>query len=60
MTKPKALSQSYWELSAQQTYAAEIRKTLAERYVSPPLAYVHSFGCQQSVYDGERFKGLLA
>ena len=32
MTKPKALSQSYWELSAQQTYAAEIRKTLAERY----------------------------
>ena len=60
MTKPKALSQSYWELSAQQTYAAEIRKTLAERYASPPLAYVHSFGCQQSVYDGERFKGLLA
>ena len=25
-----------------------------------PLAYVHSFGCQQNVSDGERLKGRLA
>lgn len=26
---------------------------------NPPLAHVHSFGCQQNAADGERFKGLL-
>lgn len=29
-------------------------------YESPPLAYVHSFGCQQNVNDGEKIKGVLA
>ncbi len=26
----------------------------------PPLAYLHSFGCQQNVNDGEKLRGMLA
>ena len=26
----------------------------------PPLAFVHSFGCQQNVSDGEKIRGMLA
>lgn len=34
---------------------------ISKRYCeSPPLAHVHSFGCQQNVSDGEKLKGLLA
>ena len=33
---------------------------VASHYGHPPLAFVHSFGCQQNVSDGERLKGLLA
>ena len=28
-------------------------------YDTPPLAFVHSYGCQQNVNDGERIKGVL-
>ena len=28
-------------------------------YDTPPLAFVHSYGCQQTVNDGERIKGVL-
>lgn len=27
---------------------------------APPLAHVHSFGCQQNVSDGEKIKGMLS
>ncbi len=27
---------------------------------APPLAFVHSFGCQQNVNDGEKLRGMLA
>ena len=27
---------------------------------TPPLAFVHSFGCQQNVNDGEKLRGMLA
>lgn len=56
----KSNTLSYLALSEQQTFAREIRRYLSEHYETPPLAYVHSFGCQQSVYDGERFRGMLA
>ena len=26
---------------------------------APPLAYVHSYGCQQNVNDGEKIRGVL-
>lgn len=35
-------------------------KILAGHYGKTPAAYVRSFGCQQSVNDGERIKGVLA
>lgn len=60
MTENTSRSLSYLELAEQQTFAREIRRYLSEHYETPPLAYVHSFGCQQSVYDGERFRGMLA
>ncbi len=33
---------------------------LAQRYPHGPLAYLHSYGCQANVADGERIAGLLA
>ncbi|MFI3169526.1 MAG: tRNA (N6-isopentenyl adenosine(37)-C2)-methylthiotransferase MiaB [Faecalibacterium sp.] len=34
--------------------------TIARVYDTPPLAFVHSYGCQQNVNDGEIIKGVLA
>lgn len=34
-------------------------KVIAAHYETPPLLYMHSFGCQQNVNDGERIKGVL-
>lgn len=39
-------------------YAALVRERFSERE-TPPLAYVHSFGCQQNVSDGEKLLGQL-
>lgn len=50
----------YTQLSAQRQYVRMIRERLAERYPSPPLALVHSFGCQQNAADGEKIRGMLA
>ena len=36
--------------------AAELVKLA---YDTPPLAFVHSYGCQQNVNDGEKIKGVL-
>lgn len=35
-------------------------KLIAAHYETPPLLYLHSFGCQQNVNDGEKIKGVLA
>ena len=29
-------------------------RTIAAYYDTPPMLYVHSFGCQQNVNDGEK------
>ena len=60
LSQTERTTQNYRTLRDQQSYADAIRKYLSEKYETPPLAHVHSFGCQQSVYDGERFKGVLA
>ncbi|MGN0665929.1 MAG: tRNA (N6-isopentenyl adenosine(37)-C2)-methylthiotransferase MiaB [Huintestinicola sp.] len=39
-------------------YSAGVREIFAKRE-APPLCYVHSFGCQQNVSDGERLTGQL-
>ncbi len=32
---------------------------IAASYDTPPLAYIHSYGCQQNVNDGEKILGVL-
>ncbi len=34
-------------------------RLIGQLYDTPPLAFVHSYGCQQNVNDGERIKGVL-
>lgn len=41
------------------THNEAAARAVAERYATPPLAYVHSYGCQQNVSDGEHLKGVL-
>ena len=36
------------------------KELVAGRFDHPPMAYVHSFGCQQNAADAEHIKGLLA
>lgn len=43
-----------------QSYEEQVLTLLSGRYDEMPLAYVHSYGCQQNVSDGEKLKGLLA
>ncbi len=38
----------------------EYNASYAKQYGNAPLAFVHSFGCQQNVSDGEKLKGQLA
>ena len=47
------------ELAEQRIYIQKIRSAFHIRS-TPPLAYVHSYGCQQNVSDGERIKGILS
>lgn len=46
-------------LEAQFGYAARIKELLQAKYSKQPLAYVHTYGCQQNVSDSERLKGYL-
>lgn len=38
----------------------EAARVIAAHYDTPPLLYLHSFGCQQNANDGEKIKGVLA
>ena len=39
---------------------SKARESIASKYNHIPLAFVHSFGCQQNVSDAEKIKGILA
>lgn len=39
-------------------YKEKVKEILSKR-ASPPLCFLHSFGCQQNVSDGEKILGLL-
>lgn len=59
------MSETNWQVPRQQLlqqkdYAEQVRALLEELYPAPPLAYVHSYGCQGNVSDGEKLKGMLA
>lgn len=36
-----------------------LKSEIARRYKKTPLCYIHSYGCQQSVLDGERLAGKI-
>ncbi len=45
----------------QSEYSALVRTVLTSRFdPQTPLAFVHTYGCQGNVADGERIKGMLA
>ncbi|NLJ16204.1 MAG: tRNA (N6-isopentenyl adenosine(37)-C2)-methylthiotransferase MiaB [Clostridiales bacterium] len=50
---------SHEELKTQQRFSDAVADIFSRREENP-LAYVHSFGCQQNVSDGEKIKGMLA
>ena len=48
-------------LAQQEQYMDKVAALNAKRFAQqPPLAFTHSFGCQQNVSDGERLDGMLA
>lgn len=49
------------ELLHQQEFEKKVSALLKKQYPSRmPMAYVHSYGCQQNISDGEKIKGMLA
>lgn len=57
MTSWKA--DTLWEKAG--IWITEVQTLLRQQYPDkPPLAHVHSFGCQQNVSEGERLMGVLA
>lgn len=47
------------EMAVQEDFTRLVAELNAKRD-QPPIAHVHSFGCQQNVSDGEKLKGMLA
>lgn len=48
------------ELTKQKEYMQTVKTVISSRYPSaPPKAYVHTYGCQGNVADGERLQGML-
>ena len=43
----------------QKEYMRMARTLISMRYAEPPLAFVHTYGCQGNVADSERIKGML-
>ena len=56
----QVLDIAYAEKQRREQLIQMVHKIFEERYDHQPLAYVHSFGCQQNVSDGEKIMGLLA
>ena len=48
----------YISLQDQQQFAAKVQQMLAEK--PSQAAYVHSYGCQANVAEGEKIKGVLS
>lgn len=48
------------ELDKQKEYTELVRTVISSRFPdTPPKAYVHTYGCQGNVSDGERLQGML-
>ncbi|MDE6732386.1 MAG: tRNA (N6-isopentenyl adenosine(37)-C2)-methylthiotransferase MiaB [Oscillospiraceae bacterium] len=46
------------EMALQRDFIKKVAEINAQN--APPVAHVHTFGCQQNVSDGEKIKGMLA
>ncbi len=46
------------ELKEQEIYSRKVR-SVTHTFFEKPCAYVHTYGCQQNVSDGEKLKGML-
>lgn len=59
----KKSSESYFvsaeELEKQKEYTALAASVISAQFSKKPLAFVHTYGCQGNVSDGERIKGML-
>ena len=47
------------ETARQKEYSSLVRTVLEARFSDKPKAFVHTYGCQGNVSDGERIKGVL-
>lgn len=47
------------ERNVQFGYAERVRELVTAKYTHKPLAFVHTYGCQQNVSDSEHLKGFL-
>ena len=47
------------QLSAQEDYIRLCGELVLSRFGESPKAFVHVYGCQQNVSDGERIQGVL-
>ena len=53
------ISVSDEELKRQKEFTALASEIVRQRFESSPKAFVHTYGCQGNVADGERLKGML-
>lgn len=49
---------SHEEMALQRDFLKKVAEINSKK--EPPVAHVHTFGCQQNVSDGEKIKGMLA
>ena len=47
------------EMQKQREYIQLVRTVVESRFSTPPKAFVHTYGCQGNVSDGERLEGML-
>ncbi|MBQ2903807.1 MAG: tRNA (N6-isopentenyl adenosine(37)-C2)-methylthiotransferase MiaB [Clostridia bacterium] len=47
------------EVIRQKEYIQLVRSIVEQRFADAPKAFVHTYGCQGNVSDGERLKGML-
>ena len=47
------------EVARQKEYIQLVRSIVEQKFETAPKAFVHTYGCQGNVSDGERLKGML-
>lgn len=53
------ISVSHEETKKQNEYKELVKRLIEARFEASPKAFVHTYGCQGNVADGERLKGML-